>query len=64
MLVVLRSFSKNEKDVMFALVAHCQINNNNAFILIFFKYLSFQSILLPFYSCIWFDSGSTVANTQ
>lgn len=63
-LVVLCSFSKNEKDVMFAIVAHCQIKNNNAFIWFCSKYLSFQSILLPFYSCIWFDGGSTVVNTQ
>lgn len=67
MLVVLCSCSKNDKDVMFALVVHCQINKEYQFISLY-DFLKIIFVIPKhfalFCSSFWFGSGSTVANAQ
>lgn len=58
--------AKNEKkNVMFALVVHCQINKECQFIcFVFFTIFDIPKHFALFCSSFWFDSGSTVANAQ
>lgn len=62
MLIVLCSFSQNEKDERFAVIVHCQINKEYQFVIIKVGLLVFPKRFAPFCHSFWFDSGSVAAN--